>query len=346
VVLFVLAAVVARGCGAPEEEARRQPPELPRRLRPAEVHRMEQRQTLPATPAVAQRPPRQRDPVLSALAAPEAGTALVFEANALRNSPVGQLLLDCLEAQGSRDGGPGPLEELRALGIDPLQDVDRVAMGDEGVVVSGNFARVNWDQILGDAGAATRYGSAGQLRSLPGPSDAGSGPVLATWGNQMVIIAPDEAAARASLDRVEGRAEPGQVLRDDQAYGDVYGVVGGGRLSGLFGGSETGLGAQLRDTARSVELHLDATRDVGLVAQVKGDDPSRLQDLGKALGGALVGARAQAIASGDAEAAELFDYARVVPGTENFQLEVAVPLEYLQAKLAFCGRPGKGDAGP
>jgi hypothetical protein len=340
--LFGLAALVARGCGR-EEVARRPPPELPRQLRPAEARRMEQRQTLPAS-VPTQRAGRPRDPVLSALSAPDAGTALVFEANALRNSPVGQLLLDCLEAsQGGPDGGPGALDELRALGIDPLQDVDRVAMGDDGVVVSGDFSRARWDALFAGT-TPTPYGSQGQLYALP-TADGGSGQVVAAWGNQLLVVASGEASARATLDRVEGRTPAGQVLGDDQTYGDIYGVVGGAQLAGLFGPADGPLGAQVRDVARSVELHLDATHDVGLVAQVKGDDPSRLQDLGKALGAALVAARVQAVATGNTEAAELMEYARVVPGTEHFSLELAVPLEVLRAKLAFCGRATATDAG-
>lgn len=304
---------------------------------------MEQRQTLPV-PALPSERGRPRDPVLTALAAPDAGTALVIEANALRNSPVGQLLLDCLAAtRPGADGGPSPLEAIRELGVDPLRDVDRVAVGDDGVVISGDFGRARWDALFAGA-TPTPYGSQGQLYRLP-TGDGGTGPVVAAWGGQLLVVAQDEASAQATVDRVEGRLPVGQVLRDDQAYGDVYGVLQGERLNTLFGPADGPLGGQVRDAAKSVELHLDASRDVGLVANVRGDDPARLQDLGKALGGALAAARARAVVSGHAEDAELLEYARVVPGQESFSLEMAVPYEVLRARLAFCGREPGADAG-
>ena len=341
-VLFGLGALLARGCTGPEEAARRPPPPLPRHLRPAEARRMEQRQTLP--PSAFPDRSRPRDPLLTALSAPDAGTALVFEANALRNSPVGQLLLDCLEASRPRaDGGASPLESIRELGVDPLQDVDRVAVGDEGMVISGDFSRARWEAAFGGS-APTPYGAQGQLYRVP-TADGGSGPVVAAWGGQLLVVADDEASAQATVDRVEGRRPLGQVLRDDQAYGDVYGVLQGDRLAGLFGPADGPLGGEVRDVAKSVELHLDATRDVGLVANVKGDDPARLTDLGKALGGALVAARARAVASGHADDAELLEYARVVPGHDSFSLEMAVPYEVLRARLAHCGRESGPDAG-
>jgi hypothetical protein len=342
-VLFGLGAFLARGCAGSEEVARRPPPALPRHLRPAEARRMEQRQTLPPSAFPSDRS-RPRDPVLTALAAPDAGTALVFEANALRNSPVGQLLLDCLEASRPRaDGGASPLDSIRELGVDPLQDVDRVAVSDEGMVISGDFSRARWEAAFGGS-APTPYGAQGQLYRLP-TADGGSGPVVAAWGGQLLVVAPDEASAQATVDRVEGRLPVGQVLRDDQAYGDVYGVLQGERLAGLFGPADGPLGGEVREVAKSVELHLDATRDVGLVANVKGDDPVRLTDLGKALGGALVAARARAVATGHSDDAELFEYARVVPGHETFSLEMAVPYEVLRARLAHCGRDPGTDGG-
>lgn len=93
-----------------------------------------------------------------------------------------------------------------------------------------------------------------------------------------------------------------------------------------------------------MELHLDARRDVALVADVSGEDPGKLEDLGKTLGGALALARAEARARGDTEAAELLGYARVSPTHGNaFSLEVALPLEVVARRLAFCR--GGADAG-
>jgi hypothetical protein len=169
--------------------------------------------------------------------------------------------------------------------------------------------------------------------------------VLATWGNQLVLIAPTQEAARATLDRIEGRSPTGQLLGDNQAYGDVYGVLSGAALGQMLGPADSPLAAQFEGAARSVELHLDATRDVELVATVSGDDPAQLGDLGRALGGGLAAARARAVLTGDTSAAELLEYAQVVPGSEKFRLEMAVPFEVLKSMLAFCGGRPQFDAG-
>ena len=62
------------------------------------------------------------------------------------------------------------------------------------------------------------------------------------------------------------------------------------------------------------------------------------------LGGALALARAQARAGGDEEAAELLSFAKVSPshGSE-ISVEVALPLEVVARRLAFCR--GDADAG-
>jgi hypothetical protein len=344
VLLLSLAALVKWACGSAPEVSTRAPPELPRAMRPAEARRMSTREVLPQGP----QPGRHRDPVLSALSAPDAGRAVVFEANALRYSPIGQLLLACLASStGGPDGGRSPLDEIRELGVDPLQDLDRVAVGDETVVLSGDFSRLKWDAIAGLANVSVEpYGTAGQIRSFGPTADGGPGPAVATWGSQLVLIAPTPAAAQATLDRIEGRSPTGQLLSDTQAYGDVYGMLSGAALGEMLGPADTPLSAQLQAAAQSVELHLDATRDVGLVATVRGQDSAQLEDLGRALGGALAAARAKAVLTGDTEAASLLEYAQVFPRGDNLRLEMAVPFEVLQSMLAFCGGRPRLDAGP
>ena len=81
---------------------------MPRQLRPAERQRMLSRLIRPPADAGLARPAEVRDPVLTALAAGGSGTAVVLEVNALRNSPVGELLLQCLaerEGRGERARG-------------------------------------------------------------------------------------------------------------------------------------------------------------------------------------------------------------------------------------------------
>jgi hypothetical protein len=119
--------------------------------------------------------------------------------------------------------------------------------------------------------------------------------------------------------------------------------VSGEDLARTLGGSEP-WAAALVEAASKVELHLDARRDVALVADVSGDDAHKLEDLGKSLGGALALARVQARAQGDADTAELLGFAQISPPRGNaLSLEVALPLEVVAKRLAFCR--GDADAG-
>ena len=60
------------------------------------------------------------------------------EANAIRNSPLGEMLLECLNADGADD-----LEDFRReTGIDPLQDLRThraVVVGDEATTAIGSL---------------------------------------------------------------------------------------------------------------------------------------------------------------------------------------------------------------
>jgi hypothetical protein len=339
--LLLLAALLKHTSETSPEVSSHPDPEFPREMRPAEVTRMTAREVLPKTGNAG----RHRDPILSALSAPDAGTAVVFEANALRHSPIGLLLLDCVaSSMGDSDGGRSPLDEIRGLGWDPLQDLDRIAIGDDSVALSGDFSRVHWDTSVGVGDGAEAYGTSSQIRTFAQAPDGGVPSVLSIWSNQLVIISPTREAAMATLDRVEGRTPTGQLLSDNQAYGDVYGVLSGNVLEKMLDEADSPLAAQIQDAVRSVELHLDATRDVGLVATLSGDNESQLTDLGKALGGALALARTKAALTGDTVTAELLDYAEVTPRGSKVNLEMALPFAVLQKMLAFC-RTATTDAG-
>jgi hypothetical protein len=73
---------------------------------------------------------------------------------------------------------------------------------------------------------------------------------------------------------------------------------------------------------------------------VQGPGSDELKDVAKSLGAALAVARFKAKADGEEELAELLELARVNPnGSGNFNLELAVPLEMLKRKMAFCQPP-------
>jgi len=316
---------------------------FPRALRPAEAQRLEARRTLGERPApehvpAAEAPPGRMppvlDPVLASLPAVPGRSAVVVEANALRHSPIGELLLDCLLTGGDARR----LDEAREeLGIDPLEDVDRVAFGGNGVLlVSGNFASAKWD-ALGEDVRTERYGDKARFF---GRADHG-GDALAVWGDELVLLADDRRELEQTIDRLEGRLPPAPPAIDESStYGEIYGVISAEQLANLIPAQEQGLRDRVREAAERVELHVDATGDVGIVADVEGPQEALVRDLGKSLGAALSLARVKARAEGDDELVELLDLARVRPQAGRFALELALPLELLQRHLGGGCRAG------
>lgn len=347
VVLFGLAAGLMLS-GQGEEEA---PPPMkvafPKALRPEERDRMEQRRSYvaPVTAAVADAgvpgPVKPKDPVLAALPRGPGKTAMVIEANAIRHSPIGEMLLECLMRQGGKD-----LERFKQdTGVDPLEDLDRMVITDDGVIVSGNFGNKRLKELLGNRGGTNYdYGEGARLfeptfeRTLPdGSVVKREGPRLGLWNDQMLVFGKSADGVKEVIDRVEGRGpDAPPVLTEGQTYGEMYGVIAVEQLKKLFPPEQQELAARLAEVAQNVELHVDARSDFAMTAKVKGADKAKLTDLSKSLGGALSLARMRAQAEGRKELAQLLDFAAVKPSSSEFNLELAVPLEVIQQQLAFC----------
>ena len=352
-VLFGLAAfLMARGDDAAEPEEKKVI-EFPRSLRPAEVQRMNSRRTGigPAVPLAVEKsadlnppppPPQAADPVLAALGAGgDSKSAIVIEANALRYSPVGELLLECLK---NRDGGRR-LERLKKLsGINPVEDVDRLALGDDVVIVSGQFAKARWGQLFPGM-LPSPYGEHGTIfkadpnaPQVPGAPRRGPDEIAA-WKEQLLVMGK-AGKVEATLDRLEGRGGQGkQLLTEQETYGEIYGVLSPDAVGQLHGEDQQELAKRFSSAAQRVELHVDATSDVAMTAEIKGEDGQQVQDLGKSLGAALSLGRLKMQSDGQKDAAELMDLARVVRrghDEDSFRLEMAVPLPWIQKRLAFC----------
>jgi hypothetical protein len=317
---------------------------FPRSPRLPEYDRMRARRTLVVPAAMVSvtapaddepAPPEKRDPFLVALPAGANDPVVVFEANALRHSRLGERFVQCALA---RD--PRTFEKLqREIGIDVLKDVDRVAFVGDSVVVSGFFQRLDPEQLAKETGALPeRVGAAGVLYA--DGSGPGSGRLAAgTWRDQIVILSSDPAAVRRALDQLEGRAAPPAVeLPDDIAYGEAYGVIPGGALGRILHDEPELLADRLAAAARRIELHVDAMEDIAAVARFQGNDAQALSDLARAMGGVLAGARLQAQVTGDRVLADLLDQASVIPGTGSFSVQVALPIDRVESWFANCRR--------
>ena len=266
-----------------------------------------------------------RDPFLVSLPVKEGGLVVVFEANALRHSRLGERFIACLEADH-----PGDLAKLeRESGVDPLKDLDRVAFLEDAVVLSGHFQHVRWDRL---GGAPLAYGREGRVYR-------DGGEWIAAWRDQLIVVSSSEEGVHRAIDQLEGRAPvPPSGIDENLTYGEVYGVVPGASARRLLGGDERGIGAKLASLASRIELHVDAMQDVAAVVRVQGTDVDGLEDLAKTIGGALAVARIKAQAEDDRELADLLENAEVELGGAGFSLQLAVPADRLERWFADCER--------
>lgn len=345
-VLFAIAAALMFSGSGDEPTAEAPSVDFPRRMRQQERERADRRRTY-VMPVVmdagvaAQEPKRPRDPVIAALPRGKNKTAVVIEANALRNSPIGELLLDCL----MRDGGNRMEEFKKASGVDPLQDLDRMVITDDGVILSGNFGKAKFKDMLGER-TAYDYGTGARVYE-PGVTNfarpdggvaRGNGRMaIGTWNDQMLVFGKSPDSIKEVIDRVEGRGpdEP-PVIGESSTYGEMYGVLAVNDLMKLFPPDQVELAQRLREVADNVELHVDTRSDFAMVAELKGSDAQKVADLGKSLGAALSVARLKAQAEGQKDVAQLLDFARVQPDGSSFKMDLAVPLSVIQERLAWC----------
>lgn len=322
-----------RGAEPPERPAP-PPVRLPTRMNSDERQRASNRRTwvpMAVADAGPTAPPPAKDPVLAMMPAEVKRGAVVAEFNAIVNSELGGLMTECLFGEGEFLG------ELRDAGLDPTTKVDRVAMVDDSLVVTGDFKNAGWKKFLPADAVAKGYGSKGELIEVR--REDGGVESFAAWGGQMFVAGGDEASQKAILDRLDGNGPPSKpVLDDTMAYGEVYGVIASGMLADLIGQQDARLGQTIRESAKSVQLHMDVSHDVGLVADVASQDPTKTEELRRSLGSALSLARMQAQARGKNEEADLLDLAHVrsAEGGSDFRLEAGLPYEFVEKTFRKC----------
>lgn len=319
---------------------------FPRHQTRADFERLRQRQVPILAPAVQQEeavaevpaaPPKRGDPLLLAMPSQVKKAAIVVEANALRHSPIGELLLDCFMGGRERDD----LTKLRSkTGLDVLEDLDRVAVADQTILVSGRFENVNWPQIIPSTMKEQASGSSSRLWT-----DQGDHESILLWKNQIMAVGRSSEDIQAASDRLEGRVATGDpVIAEQDRFGDIYGTLSSAAVAELFEQQSPDVATKLKAVTDQVRLHVDATNDVGIVADTKGNDPMAALDLAKTLGGALALGRAAARAQGRDDLAAFLDYASVRPDNSgSFRVELALPLEFLKSQLKDCpGRQARG----
>jgi hypothetical protein len=337
VALFAFSALLMSWSSAPKPPAPRV--NMPRGMDAEGFARLRRRRTLPPVEEPADAPaakPRPTDPLLRAMPAHVKRAAVVIEANALRYSPVGQLLIDCFNGENDVR-----LDALKSkYGVDPLVELDRVSAVDDVLVLTGQFGGAKWQEIFARSSpvALNDHTTVWEPR--------GAGQVAATWRNQMVILGPDRDTVDGYVARLDGTApaEP-PLLDEDQSYGEAYGIVAPSALAEMLGPQQPELAERLRQVVTGISLHVDASHDVGIVFDASGAD-QQTADFGKAVGSALSLGRLAAAAQGNKDLAQILDYARVVPDNSgtSFRTELALPLAFFEDKLRDCVAKGRRDA--
>jgi hypothetical protein len=322
-VLLALGAWLMRGAEPPERSAT---PEvrMPTKKTREEAKQAEARRTWIAdAPDAGVKRATARDPMLAMMPAEVKRGAVVAEFNAIMNSDLGQKLTNCLFDEGD-------LTWFRDAGVDPVNGIDRVAMIDNTAVVSGDFSKVAWGNF---SESSKDYGPRAKIYE-------GGGRSFGVWNGQMLITGRDEGEIRVTLDRLEngGPQQGSPVLDESMAYGEVYGLVNSGFIASMMEKQDPRLAQLMRQTADSMQLHMDVTHDVGMVADVSPTDPKTADELRRALGAAVSLARMKATAEGDQDEAAILDLARVGAAGEGggFRLEAGVPYEIMSKGLDEC----------
>jgi hypothetical protein len=339
VLLLGLAAWFMSRGDKPKRTPRDAEVDFPRFQKDEERMRNERRRTLPPArvrdDAEGVQVIVKRDPLLVALPTDRKKSTVVFEVAGLRDSPVGKAWLDCLM---KRDGKRGLDKFQSEFGLNPVEDIERVAVSSAPLMIlSVNKEKLKFDE----AGFSKRsFGSQGAIYNKPPSKD-----VFATWGDSMVLTGPDEKAVEEAIQRLESDEPTKPVIPEWSQYGDIYGAISPDELADMLRDEQGELAEKLRKAVERVDLHVDASEDVAIVADVAGPGQEDLTDLGKSFGTALSLARIQAQSEENEKLAELLDYAAVHPRDGRFSLDVALPFDLLK-EMGPCRKRNESRQAP
>jgi hypothetical protein len=336
VVLLALSALLMSRGDKEKPTARPPKMEFPHHPKPEENVRNQKRRTLPPLRAESDDEEgyrMKRDPMLVALPTDPKRSAMVFELEALKEAPIMQVWLDCMLARSDRRRSN--LNRFKdRFGLDPLADIERVAVSsDKLMVMQGAIDKAKLDEL---GWSKRTYGEKGVIYE-----DPESGRVVGTWGGEMMMLgdrSEEDATVpiEDAIDRLESDdPEQKSILSDSQAYGDVYGVLSPEDLAKMLPGEQAALAEKIKKVVEHVDLHADASDDVAMTADVSGLSEEDMEDLSKSFGAALAVGRIKAQNDGDEKLAELLDYAKVKPRGSSFSVDVALPFELL-SELGPC----------
>ncbi len=312
--------------------------EFPKYLTEEEVDRLQKRRMKPMDLPIPDADDAEelhaepRDPLLRAFGAGDNKSILVFEANAIRHSALGEGFLNCLG-----DNIQSDISRIQnELGLNPLEDIDRMAIGDNTVMFSGHFDNFKWQELFEEA--PTEYGNNAMLfteNSNPDNPDQEATERLALWNNELLIVGKNREDLENAIDTLEGRKAMDSIpLKESETYGEAYGTISTQLLEKLIPENAGNLKEEILKVVSGVKLHTNAMSDVAISAQLTSDgNIDGLSDLGRSMGGALSLALAAARLQGDDELAQLLEFAKITDNNGELSLDLALPEDYLKKHL-------------
>ncbi|MBI1944739.1 MAG: hypothetical protein HYS27_03530 [Deltaproteobacteria bacterium] len=262
--------------------------------------------------------------------------AVFIEANAIRHSPLMEKILRCRQ-----DEATGGLQQMKEeLGIDPLEDLDRVGFNGEVFAASGFFQNM---KVPEEVGPGESYGDKAKLWRMQG--DDGGSVVFAQVDNGLLLSGADEASVKRAVDRAEGRAPSSPTPPAGLGEAELYGTLPGAFLQELAGGTKDPTAARIAELVVSSSVRMNVGTDAALSLDVATKDEASSEELEKTINGGLALVRARAEQQGERDVAVMLDQARVERAEGGgLMLDVAVPGEFL-LKTMGCGPDGTPLAG-
>ena len=293
---------------------------------------------------------------------------LILDLASFARSPIGEIIVDCMSRQER-----SVFSEFRErTGRSPLDVINRIAITDDVFFIEGDFSEldviglIDKDNVeMTTAGKVKRF-----YRNLdaPSPLDAlpregermdevaltsslDTAPVAdsvhtgdsgrrrleaAIWDDSILMVASENGGVEEAVGILEGTIPFDEsVFPEAQAYGDLFGRMSIDKAADFFKKDES-FATRFKEVVDDVYFHVDASEDVAIVADVQGQDEAEMSDLAVAMGGVLSLARLTARADGNQKLRELLDFTAIGKANSGFQLELALPLSYLETHLADC----------
>lgn len=266
-----------------------------------------------------------------AYADPKSRALLSVQVNAIQNSPLAQKIIHCREQESSQTYA----QVKEKLGIDISQDIDRMAIGENVVVMSGFFSDL---KIPEEFGEGEKYDENSEIYSIT--ADSSEDPqmekdsmYLAKIDDQILLMGDSREDIEASIDRMnkpdENFTDP---LEGQINASDMGGFIGPGFIKELATGSTdqsdplvqqiadtVGMGSFSANVGDEVMMSADLTAGMG--------DSDKAKDLAQSIAGGIAAMRLQAAKDGDKDLLEMLELARVKQVEENGELSPNINLD-------------------